>query len=236
MKVMIFAAGRGKRMAELTASTPKPMLQAAGRPLISYTVQKLRAAGFQDLVINLAYLGDQIRGYLGDGSAFGVSISYSVEPYALETGGGILRALPLLGDEPFLVVNADVWTDYPFAQLREKLTADRDGHLVMVPNPDYQSDGDFFLDQACVLHNAMPASGGERLTYSGIAVLHPRLLRDYPQRRERFPLAEVLRAAMAREALTGELYRGEWRDIGTPRRLAALEEMLQQEAASRAQS
>src|SRR5690606_29069602 len=141
MKVMIFAAGRGKRMAELTESTPKPMLPAAGRPLISYTVEKLRAAGFQDLVINLAYLGEQIQQYLGDGSAFKVNINYSVEPYALETGGGILRALPLLGDEPFLVVNADVWTDYPFAQLRNKLQDGKSGHLVMVPNPDYQSDG-----------------------------------------------------------------------------------------------
>lgn len=228
MKVMIFAAGRGKRMAELTASTPKPMLEAAGRPLISYTIQKLKAAGYTELVINLAYLGDQIRGYLGDGSAFGVSISYSVEPYALETGGGILRALPLLGDEPFLVVNADVWTDYPFEQLRDRLQPDKSGHLVMVPNPHYQADGDFFLDEACVLHDEIPANGGQRFTYSGISVLHPRLLSEYPHRRDRFPLAEVLRAAMTQGALSGELYQGQWRDIGTPQRLAELDALLNQ--------
>lgn len=226
MKAMIFAAGRGKRMAELTDSTPKPMLHAGGRPLISYTVEKLQSAGFRDLVINLAYLGDQIQNYLGDGSAFGVNISYSVEPYALETGGGILRALPMLGEEPFLVVNADVWTDYPFQQLRNELSTDKLGHLVMVEKPPYQPEGDFYLDKACVLHNEMPQDGGQRLTYSGISVLHPRLLSEYPARRERFPLAEVLRAAMAKGWLTGEIYPGQWRDIGTPDRLAELDEML----------
>lgn len=226
MKVMIFAAGRGKRMAELTDSTPKPMLEAGGRPLISYTVQKLRDAGFRELVINLAYLGEQIRHYLGDGSGFGMHISYSMEPYALETGGGILRALPLLGDEPFLVVNADVWTDYPFEQLPDKLPSGRKGHLVMVANPDYQPEGDFYLDEACVLHHELPASGGKCFTYSGVSILHPRLLTEYPQRRERFPLAEALRAAMAEGTVSGELYHGEWRDIGTPQRLFELDEML----------
>lgn len=226
MKVMIFAAGRGKRMAELTDSTPKPMLQAGGRPLISYTVGRLRAAGFNDLVINLAYRGEQIRQYLGDGSAFDVHIRYSEEPQALETGGGIQRALSLLGDEPFLVVNADVWTDYPFQALRDKPHNGKLGHLVMVENPDYQPTGDFYLDEARVLHNEMPAAGGQRLTYSGISVLHPRLIADYPQRRERFPLVEVLRAAMDQGQLSGERYEGEWRDIGTPERLAELDKKL----------
>lgn len=230
MKVMIFAAGRGKRMAELTNSTPKPMLRAGGRPLISYTVEKLRDAGFRDLVVNLAYLGEQIQQYLGDGSAFDVHIRYSVEAEALETGGGIVRALPLLGDEPFLVVNADVWTDYPFQQLRDKPQSGKQGHLVMVSNPEYQPAGDFYLDEACVLHNELPPNGGECLTYSGVSVLQPHLLATYPQRRERFPLVEVLRAAMAEGLISGERYDGEWRDIGTPERLADLDKKLRSDS------
>lgn len=231
MKALIFAAGRGERMAELTRSKPKPLLEIAGKPLIDYTVVGLKAAGFSELIVNLAYLGEQIKDYLGNGSRFGVRISYSEEPYPLETGGAISRALPLLGDKPFLVVNADVWTDYPFQNLLDypfgQLGPDELGHLVMIPNPSHVPEGDFYLNESSLLQSESSTGAEARLTYSGIAVLHPRLVAEYPERREKFPLGEVFRKAIASGQLSGEVFRGQWRDIGTPERLLELQRHMQ---------
>ncbi|MGQ9426244.1 N-acetylmuramate alpha-1-phosphate uridylyltransferase MurU [Gilvimarinus sp. F26214L] len=227
MKAMIFAAGRGERMAELTRDTPKPMLRAGGLPLIHYTVERLAAAGVREIVVNIAYLGEQIRRYLGDGDKFGVHIVFSEEPFPLETGGAILHALPLLGDAPFLVVNADVWCDYDFASLlNHSLRPAELGRLLMVPNPSHVPEGDFFLNEAGWLQSEPENPDQQRLTYSGISLLRPSLVSDYPQQRQVFPLGEAFRAAIRDGRLGGEIYRGQWRDIGTPERLTELQASL----------
>ncbi len=222
MPVMIMAAGRGERMRPLTDSRPKPLLEVAGKPLLAYHLERLADAGFSRVVVNLAYLGDQIETWLGDGSRFGMRVRYSREPEgALETGGGMRHALPLLGPGPFMVVNGDVWTDYPFVQLREFTLADKDlAHLVMVPNPPQHPEGDF------VLNNGRLSQGDcERLTYSGIGVYRAELVAG--ERPDRFPLAPLLIQAMNQGRVSGECYRGGWDDIGTPARLEALAQRLQ---------
>ncbi len=218
MKAMILAAGRGERMRPLTDDTPKPLLMAGGKRLIEYHLEGLSRAGVHDIVINHAHLGEQIEQVLGDGSRYGVSITYSAEGRALETGGGIFKALPLLGDAPFLVVNGDVWCDYPYARLLHCEVAQ--AHLVLVDNPPQHPQGDFVLDRGRVLDIK-----GERLTFSGIGVYHPRLFDDCQA--EPFALAPLLRRAMAAEQVSGEYYRGRWFDIGTPQRLQQLDLMLQ---------
>lgn len=217
MKAMILAAGRGERMRPLTDSTPKPLLKAGGRHLIDYHLASLAAAGFDSVVINHAYLGDQIEKQLGDGRRYGLSIHYSAEGEALETGGGIFRALPLLGDEPFVVINGDVWTDYPYARLRYR-EVER-AHLVLVDNPPQHPQGDFVLEQGRV-----HTGEGERLTFSGIGIYHPSLFDGCEG--GAFPLAPLLREAMAQAMVSGEHYRGQWFDIGTPERLAQLDALL----------
>jgi len=217
MKAMILAAGRGERMRPLTDNTPKPLLQVGGKRLIEYHLESLAAAGFSSVVINHAYLGEQIEQTLGDGSRYGLAISYSAEGEALETGGGIFHALPLLGDEPFLVINGDVWTDYPYAHLRDCPV--EMAHLVMVDNPPQHPEGDFVLQQGRVRHD-----GATKLTFSGIGVYHPRLFLQC--RGGAFALAPLLREAMDEEKVTGEHYRGQWFDIGTPERLEMLEQRL----------
>jgi N-acetyl-alpha-D-muramate 1-phosphate uridylyltransferase len=214
MKAMILAAGRGERMRPLTDSLPKPLLPVAGKPLIVHQIERLARAGFQRLVINHAHLGALIEARLGDGSDWGVEIRYSPEKNALETGGGIFRALPLLGEDAFLVVNGDVWCDIDFGRL--KLAEGRLAHLVLVPNPAQHPRGDFILEAGNVLDGE-----GERLTFSGIGIYHPRLFAGC--RPGAFPLAPLLRAAMARGEVSGECYTGRWIDVGTPERLAALE-------------
>lgn len=218
MKAMILAAGRGERMRPLTDHTPKPLLQAGGRALIEYPIAALCQAGITDLVINYAHLGEQLVDYLGDGSRYGVSIRYSPEQAgALETGGGIKHALPLLGEESFLVVNGDVWTDYTYTQapLPEGMLA----HLVLVDNPAHHREGDFCLDGARVCEE-----GAQRLTFSGLGHYHPDLFA--PVAGERFPLAPLLRQAMREGRVSGEYYPGRWMDIGTPERLAELDREL----------
>ncbi|CAL1240590.1 N-acetylmuramate alpha-1-phosphate uridylyltransferase MurU [Candidatus Methylocalor cossyra] len=217
MKAMILAAGRGERLRPLTDHTPKPLLPAGGRPLIEHLLVALATAGFRDIVINTAHLGYQIEERLGAGERFGVRIRYSREGTALETGGGIHRALPLLGEEPFLVINGDIATDFPF----NRLPASPDGlaHLVLVPNPPHHPGGDFALAGGRVL-----TSGPSRHTFSGIGVYRPELFRGLED--GRFALAPLLRAAMAAGKVSGELYEGFWMDIGTPERLAALERWL----------
>ena len=218
MMAMILAAGRGERMRPLTDHTPKPLLKAGGRTLIEHRIASLAAAGFRDLVINHAHLGAQIEAYLGNGERYGVRIAWSREPdAALETGGGIFQALPWLDGDCFLVVNADIWTDYPFARLARPISGL--AHLVLVDNPPQHPQGDFVLRDSRVL-----AEGEPRLTFSGIGVYHRDLFRGC--RPGRFPLAPLLRAAMESDQVSGEHYTGEWHDIGTPDRLAELDRML----------
>ncbi len=220
MKAMILAAGRGERMRPLTDNTPKPLLRVGGAYLIEYHLRALAKAGFETVVINHAHLGEQIEQALGDGSRYGLSIIYSPEGSALETGGGIFRALPLLGDEPFLVVNGDVWTDYPFERL--KIQPLQLAHLILVDNPPQHTKGDFALQEGRVTETE-----GERLTFSGIGIYRPELLAGCKP--GAFPLAPILRRAMAAGQVSGERYQGRWFDIGTPERLAQLDELLQQE-------
>ncbi len=214
MRAMILAAGRGERMRPLTDHTPKPLLEVGGKSLIEHHIIRLRSAGITRLVINHAHLGEQIVASLGDGSALGVDIHYSPEPAgALETGGGIKHALPLLGESPFLVINGDVWSDYPYTNMQ--LDTDKCAHLVLVDNPQHNPQGDFGLIGGRVLDTAQ-----QRLTFSGIGVYHPRLFDAAAD--AAFPLAPLLRAAMQRGEVSGEYYSGQWIDIGTPQRLEAL--------------
>ncbi|MES9846038.1 MAG: N-acetylmuramate alpha-1-phosphate uridylyltransferase MurU [Candidatus Sedimenticola sp. 6PFRAG5] len=211
MKAMILAAGRGERMRPLTDHTPKPLLKAAGKPLIQYHIEALAAAGIDDLVINHAHLGDQIQAYLGDGGRFGVSIHYSEEPEgALETGGGIFNALHLLGEGPFIVVNGDVWSDYDFSRVHCPVGSL--AHLVLIDNPAHHPDGDFVLDNGWVRDEA-----GERLTFSGIGVYRRELFDGCSA--GKFPLGPLLRKVMAAGQVSGEYFQGAWVDVGTPGRL-----------------
>ncbi len=219
MRVMILAAGRGERMRPLTDVTPKPLLPVAGKALIVHLIEQLARAGLRDLVVNHAHLGHQFEDYLGDGSRFGVRIVYSPEPEGgLETGGGIHQALSLLDSDPFIVVNGDIWTDFPFERLPQSL--DGLAHLVLVDNPPHHARGDFFLKE----DGRVLAGGEPTLTFSGIGVYH-RALFGHCQS-GRFPLAPLLRAAMAQSKVSGEYYGGRWRDVGTPERLTALEQEL----------
>lgn len=216
---MILAAGRGERMRPLTDTTPKPLLKAAGKALIEYHIERLAAAGFAELVINHAHLGAQIEAALGDGSRWGLSIRYSPEGQALETGGGIFRALPLLGTEPFLVINGDIWSDYNLAAL-PKLRPNDLAHLLLVENPQHNPAGDFRLQQGRVLNQKAP----DALTFSGIGLYRPELFDGCTQ--GAFALAPLLRKAMDQGRVSGELYQGTWLDIGTPERLGQLEQIL----------
>jgi len=211
MKAMILAAGRGERLRPLTDSRPKPLLEVRGKPLIAYHLEALARAGFSEIVINLSWLGAQIRQRLGAGAAFGVRIEYSEEAVALETAGGILQALPLLG-ERFVVVNGDLFTDYDFAGLR---AAENPAHLVLVENPAHNPAGDFSLDGARVANHGEP-----RYTFSGIAQYQRSFFAGLEPGKQ--ALAPLLRSACARGQVSGELFRGEWTDIGTAERLALL--------------
>ncbi|NEX22343.1 nucleotidyltransferase family protein [Thiorhodococcus mannitoliphagus] len=214
MKAMILAAGRGNRMRPLTDHTPKPLLRAGGKPLIAYHIERLAGAGIRDLVINHAHLGAQIEQALGDGSEFGVSIRYSPEAEALETGGGIFNALSLLGDAPFLVVNGDVWTDIDPARLQMRATDL--AYLVLVDNPPHNPSGDFALTG-----DRVQPEGSPKLTFSGVGLYDPKLFDGCQP--GAFPLAPLLRDAMAKGKVGGQHHRGQWLDIGTPERLAELD-------------
>jgi len=218
MKAMILAAGRGERMRPLTDHTPKPLLQVGGKALIEHLIEALASAGFRELVINHAHLGERIEAALGNGARYGVQIDWSRElDGALETGGGIHQALPLLGDAPFLAVNSDIWTDYPFAHLQRE--PDGLAHLVLIDNPPHHPQGDFALQNGRVR-----PEGENQLTFSGIGLYRPELFQGCQP--GKFPLAPLLRAAMQRGVVSGEHYRGVWLDIGTPERLAALDRDL----------
>jgi N-acetyl-alpha-D-muramate 1-phosphate uridylyltransferase len=219
MKAMLMAAGRGERMRPLTDTCPKPLLEVAGKPLIAWHLERLAQSGIREVVINLSWLGEMIATALGDGSGYGLRIAYSREPFpALEVGGGLLQALPLLGADPFLLVNGDVFTDIDFAALR--IAPDDLAQLVLVPNPPQHQQGDFGLDEG----GRIQPQGGERLTYSGVALLRPEFFAGAEP--GRFPLLPWLLRARDAGRLGGQRHDGLWLDIGTPERLALLDAQL----------
>jgi MurNAc alpha-1-phosphate uridylyltransferase len=222
MKAMILAAGRGERMRPLTDHLPKPLLAAAGKPLIQYHLEALSAAGIRDIVINHAWLGHLLPQHLGSGQQFGVNIQYSAEgAEGLETAGGIKKALPLLGEAPFVVVNGDVFTDYPYHELTDKLATDCLAHLVLVPNPSQHPEGDFAIsEQGYAL-----AVAEKCFTFSGIAVYRPEFFTAIAEGKQK--LAPYLRQAMQQSKVTAELYQGVWHDIGTVQRLTELSAQLE---------
>ena len=217
MKAMILAAGRGERMRPLTDSCPKPLLQVGGKALIEHHIDSLKKANITSLVINHAHLGEQIEDYLGNGEKYGVEIQYSAEHDALETGGGIYKALPLLGNAPFIVVNGDVWCDLDFSLLPKKITGL--AHLVMIANPAHNPTGDFYFNEG-----RLHSDKGSKLTYSGIGVFSPALFAHCTA--GRFPLAPLLRNAIAENKVTASYYQGEWVDVGTPERLSDLNDYV----------
>ncbi|MEZ0152726.1 MAG: N-acetylmuramate alpha-1-phosphate uridylyltransferase MurU [Candidatus Reddybacter sp.] len=235
MKAMILAAGFGKRLRPLTEYTPKPLLEVHGKPLIVYHLEALARAGVKEVVINTAWLGEKLESCLGDGSQYGLSIAWSREVEPLETGGGIYRALPLLGAEPFMLVNGDVWTDYPFEQLLSRqLDEGCLAHLVLVSNPEHNQSGDYcFASNRAIEADEMPRgilvgpvavdklAGRSTYTFSGLSLIHPQLFTACGHA-EAFPLRDVLAPAFHHGQVGGELYRGEWCDVGTLDRLDAL--------------
>lgn len=245
MKAMILAAGEGRRMQPLTDKTPKPLLSVLGRPLIEHHIVRLEEAGFTELVVNASHLGEQLIEFLGDGSRWNVSIAISKEPTPLETAGGIIQALPLLGEAPFLLVNGDIYTDYPFAQLSEHKPFNAGAHIVLVPNPTHNPEGDFLLKGSCVESLAFALTSSDAdvsdqdavssmapcgATYSGMGVYTAAFFASWPAGKQ--PLKPLLDAAMASKMLSGELYQGIWEDVGTPERLTALNERFPSGSAS----
>jgi MurNAc alpha-1-phosphate uridylyltransferase len=228
MKAMILAAGHGKRMRPLTDHTPKPLLSVAGKPLIVWHLEKLKQAGFSDIVINIGWLGDQIPAALGDGSAFGVSIHYSDEQTegALETAGGIVKALDVLGEQLFLVISGDIWCDYDLST-PVVLDANSLAHLILVKNPAHHLEGDFFCNNGRLNQQDHP-----KYTFSGIGYYQPELF--IPMREKirqgklskRQPIGKLLRETMDNGLVSGDYFAGEWRDIGTPKRLQELDNDL----------
>ena len=216
MRAMILAAGLGKRMRPLTENTPKPLLKVDGKPLVEHLLQRLISGGVTGVVINYHHLGEMIRNFLGDGSRFGIEILYSEEPDLLETGGGIINSLPKLKDESFIVVNADVWTDFDFNRL-EYINGDHClAHLVLVENTQDNPTGDFYINQSGLVHDAA-GNDSKRLTFSGISVLHRNLFEGYQS--EPLSLAPLLKMAMMKGLVSGEVHNGVWIDVGTPQRL-----------------
>lgn len=220
---MILAAGEGRRMRPLTDAKPKPLVEVSGKPLLAFHLERLVAAGFTDIVVNASYHAQQIVDYCGDGTRWGCRIDVVVEPTPLETAGGILNALPLLGSEPFAVVNGDVFTDYPLDRLRlHDLGSDR-AHLVMVPNPEHHPEGDFELSNGRIGEGA-----GSRVTFSGVSVMCKALFAGLVPGKS--ALRPRLDAAVKSRSLSGELWSGLWSDVGTPERLATLEISLRDRA------
>lgn len=229
MKAMILAAGLGERMRPLTDHLPKPMLSAGGKPLLQYHLEALAQSGVQEVIINLAHLGEKITEFVGDGSRFGLTVTYSQEPEPLETAGAILHALPLLGNAPFILINGDVWSNFPLENLRQySLDVNELAHLILVPNPEFHPRGDFAPDMHGWLANEETAAHDKltKYTFSGISLIDPKLISQYPQQRHKFPLGEVLRYGITRQHISAAVYRGRWSDVGTPERLHLLDAEL----------
>ena len=225
MKAMILAAGLGNRMRPLTLHTPKPLLEVGGKPLIVWHIEKLQKIGVTEIVINTAWLGEKLATTLGDGSQFGVNILWSHEGEGLETAGGIINALPLLGDEPFILVNGDVWTTMDFASLLDVQLGEQQAHLVLVENPPQHLKGDFILSNG-LAYTFEQEQLGEALTYSGIAVLHPRMFVGLENGKR--PLAPLLKQTMQQQQVSAEKLQGIWVDVGTPERLEQLDQQIKQ--------
>lgn len=224
MKAMILAAGRGERLRPRTDRTPKALIEAGGKPLLAWHLERIRRAGIRDVVINVSHLADQITRRFGDGAEYGLALRWSHEPQALETAGGIAEACPLLGAAPFLLVNSDIWCDYDLAKLVGMDLGARLAHLVLIPNPPHNVAGDFSLDDTRIGNDGAP-----RYTYAGIAVLSPALVSGVTPG-EKAPLAPFLRSAAARGAVTGELHGGIWHDVGTEERLGRLQAAVMRNA------
>ncbi len=219
-KAMILAAGRGERMRPLSDAVPKVLLEVRGKSLIAWSIEALARSGIRDIVINHAHLGQMIEAALGDGRRFGVAIRYSREAEALETAGGIAQALPLLGDEPFVAVNGDLFCDFDFSGLIGTALKQNLAHLVLVANPPHHPQGDFALNGTQVAE-----AGQSKLTFSGIGLYRPELFSSI-RPGSKGQIASLLRAAMARGLVSGEVHRGIWHDVGTPTRLSALNERV----------
>jgi len=234
MKAMILAAGLGQRMRPLTDYLPKPLLAAGGKPLLDYHLENIARAGIREVIINLAYLGEKIRAHVGDGSRFGLQVSYSPEPEPLETGGAILHALELLGDESFLLINGDVWCDIALDKFIQHSLSDHQlGHLLLVSNPEFHPQGDFALADTDSSDNGFLVDDANkihphRFTFAGISLLKPALIANYPSKRQKFPLVETLRLAINNSQLSGQVHRGHWSDVGTPERLQQLDNYLRE--------
>lgn len=220
MKAMLLAAGRGERLRPLTDRIPKPLVPVAGKPLIAWHLERLAAAGCREVVSNVSHLGEQIVEYVGDGSRFGLQVQFSREAQPLETAGGIAQALPLLGSDPFLLVNGDIYCELDFRPFLSHRLASNVAHLVLVPNPPQHSKGDFSLHGGTIGNDGTP-----RYTYAGVAVMSPQLVAPV-KRGDKAPLAPLLRAAAGKRLISGELFNGLWQDVGTAERLAELEKQL----------
>lgn len=218
MRAMILGAGRGERLRPLTDSCPKPLIEAGERSLIAWHIEHLKAAGIVDIVVNTAWLDHMIHDALGDGSSMGVNIQYSDEGEALETAGGIIKALPLLGDEPFIVVNGDIWCDVDLGSLAQR-TLDGDAHIVLVENPEHNPDGDFGIEAGKLVNSA-----ADMFTFSGTGLYSQTLFAGLAEGKR--PLAPLLREAADEGRITAELHRGEWTDVGTVERLESLRAKL----------
>ncbi|MEG1155437.1 MAG: nucleotidyltransferase family protein [Acinetobacter sp.] len=225
MKAMILAAGLGNRMRPLTLHTPKPLLEVGGKPLIVWHIEKLAAIGVTEIVINTAWLGEKLAEALGDGSRFGINILWSHEGEGLETAGGIINALPLLGDEPFILLNGDVWTTMDFAPLLDIDLKDNLAHLVLVQNPEQHPEGDFTL-AAGKAYTFDQQVEGENLTFSGVSVLDPKMFQGLETGKR--PLAPLLKAAMQNQQVAASKLAGIWVDVGTPERLTALDTAIRE--------
>lgn len=215
MKAMILAAGRGERMMPLTKKTPKPLIKVRGKTLIEYSINTLKSAGIINIVINIAYLGEQIQAYLGDGSKFGINTKYSIEKNALEAAGGIIQALPLLGNAPFIVINSDVLCDYDLSTL--VLPDNSLAHLLLIDNPRHNPNGDFSLTGSQIKYY-----NTQTYTFAGIGLYHPNFFQSHLHNNGKLPLSTLLKEAINNEQLTGEHYLGYWQDIGTPERLKSV--------------
>lgn len=221
MKAMILAAGRGQRMRPLTDNQPKPLLPVAGKPLLAYHLEKLAKAGVTEVVINHAWKGEQIEHFVGDGSDWQLQVSFSPEPEGgLETAGGIIQALPLLGDDPFWVINGDIWTDWDYSELPKSLPDDKLVHLLMVDNPPHNPDGDFGVVDGCLVEKSL----SESKTFAGIGLYRKELLQPYPE--GKLPLKPFFEKAISEQNVLASVMKGLWTDVGTPERLEQLNQQV----------
>ena len=226
MKAMILAAGYGKRLQPLTNKTPKPLLSVGGKPLLQHHIEHLAVNGITEVIINTSWLADKIEDYFGDGSDYGINITWSRESEPLETGGGIKKALPLLGDQPFLLINGDIWTDFKVSSVvNYQLSDDQAAWLLLVENPEHNPEGDFGLANDLVSYQPQA-----KYTFSGISLIRPQLIMDYVHKQAKqqcFPLRDVLRPAIEVQAVSGTVYRGQWCDVGTVERYKRLNKLLE---------